>query len=106
MRSYFQELLEAGVQIYLYKDSFLHSKTIVTDDAVSSVGTANLDIRSFEQNFEVNAVIFDIEFAKQLKTLFIDDSKKCVQLYLEEYTQRSMTEKMKEGIGKIFSPLL
>ena len=49
IRSYFQEMLEAGVQIYLYKDSFMHSKTIVADDSVSSVGTANLDVRSFEQ---------------------------------------------------------
>nr|WP_284284577.1 phospholipase D-like domain-containing protein [Portibacter lacus] len=106
IRSYFQEMLEAGVQIYLYKDSFMHSKTIVADDSVSSVGTANLDVRSFEQNFEVNAVIYNSSIARQLKTFFLDDCTKSDQLNLQEYLLRPRSDKVKEGLGKIFSPIL
>ena len=98
--------MEAGVKIYLYKDGFLHSKTFVADDSVSSVGTANLDIRSFEQNFEVNAVIYDAAIAGQLKTIFLDDCRKCTQLDIDTYAERSFVDKMKEGVGKVFSPLL
>lgn len=79
VRSYFEDLLEAGVKIFLFQDGFIHSKVIVSDDALSSVGTANLDIRSFEQNYEVNTLVYESEFAELLKVDFLDNCKNCVQ---------------------------
>src|SRR5690606_9499874 len=65
-RSYYDELLDAGVEIYLYKKGFIHSKTMVMDQSVSIVGTANMDYRSFDLNIEVNAVEYDTENGSQL----------------------------------------
>ncbi len=106
VRSYFERLLQAEVKIYLFPDGFLHSKTIVVDDTISSVGTTNLDIRSFEQNYEVNAVIYDDNFAKELKEVFLSDCDKSMLLNYDSYLQRPWLHKLKEGGAKIFSPIL
>lgn len=106
VRSYFETLLKAGVKIFLFPDGFLHSKIIVSDDSLSTIGTANLDDRSFEQNYEVNAIIYDQEFAKLLKVDFLTDAELSSTLSYEEYINRPWTDKLKEGFGKIFSPLL
>ncbi len=106
VRSYFEGLMEAGVKIYLFSDGFLHSKTIVVDDTVSSVGTTNLDIRSFEQNYEVNVIIYDDTFAIELKNDFLSDCKQSVQLNYATFVNRSWIEKLKEGMAKVFSPIL
>lgn len=106
IRSYFQSLLDAGVQIFLYPHGFLHSKTIVADDSVASIGTANLDIRSFEQNFEVNAVIYDSGIAHQLKSLFQRECWVSAQLDPASYAERPWTDRLKEGAAKVFSPIL
>ncbi|MBQ0734798.1 cardiolipin synthase [Aquimarina celericrescens] len=106
VRSYFERLLHAGVKIYLFPEGFLHSKTIVADDTVSSVGTTNLDIRSFEQNYEVNAVIYDDSFALALKNDFLSDCSKSIQLNYNTFVKRPWQDKLKEGVAKIFSPVL
>ncbi len=106
IRSYFEILLEAGVKIYLYQEGFLHSKIMVADDQVFSLGTANLDNRSFEQNFEVNAVVYDRELAMELRDGFLNDCKKCVQLDLDTYRKRPVTDRLKEGLAKVWSPIL
>ncbi|MCB0521872.1 MAG: cardiolipin synthase [Lewinellaceae bacterium] len=106
VRSYFEQLLEAGVRIFLYQKSFLHCKVIMADDSVASVGTANLDIRSFEQNFEVNAVIYDPEVAVSLRQDFEKDCSASQELNFESYQQRPITEKLLEGSARIFSPVL
>src|SRR5690606_35480928 len=71
--SYLNELLEAGVNCYLYEKGFLHAKTIVVDGKVASVGTANVDLRSFQLNFEVNAVLYDTATATKLQVVFLRD---------------------------------
>ncbi|SHJ35950.1 cardiolipin synthase [Pseudozobellia thermophila] len=106
VRSYFETMLKAGIKIYLFPDGFLHSKIIVSDDAVSTIGTANLDDRSFEQNYEVNAVIYDRDFARLLKEDFLRDANISRMLSYQEYVDRPFMEKLKEGFGKVFSPLL
>ncbi len=106
VRSYFEGLLHAGVKIYLFPEGFLHSKTIVADDTVSSVGTSNLDIRSFEQNYEVNAVIYDDSFAVALRNDFLNDSQQSIQLNYDTFVKRPWHHKIKEGIAKVFSPVL
>lgn len=106
VHSYFESFLKSGIRIYLFPDGFLHSKTIVSDDSISSIGTANLDDRSFEQNYEVNAIIYEKEFAHLLKEDFLEDCSQSKMLNYEIYVQRPWVKKLKEGIGKIFSPLL
>jgi len=106
VRAYFQELLEAGVRIYLFPDGFLHSKIMIADDTVASVGTANLDTRSFEQNFEINAVLYDSAITRQLKNQFLEDCRISECVDKEAFLQRPWTDKIKEGVAKVFSPIL
>jgi cardiolipin synthase len=82
MHSYFTEILEAGVKVYVYHKGFLHAKTVVSDDIVSTVGSTNLDYRSFELDFEVNAFIYDKDFAQQMKSVFLKDQEDCSQIIL------------------------
>ncbi len=106
VRSYFEVLLKAGIKIYRFPDGFLHSKIVVSDGAISTIGTANLDDRSFEQNYEVNAIIYDEDFANLLTEDFLKERKICELLTYSEYLKRPWSHKFKEGLGKVFSPLL
>lgn len=104
--SYIGELLEAGVKFYTYEKGFLHSKVFISDDFVSSVGTANLDIRSFKLNFEVNAFIYDENTNLKLTEKFMDDLNNCKEITLEHYKNRSKIVKIKESISRLLSPIL
>ena len=105
VHSYFELFLKSGIKIYLFPDGFLHSKIMVSDDAISSIGTANLDDRSFEQNYEVNAIMYNKEFAKLLKEDFLNDSLVSNELLYDQFIQRPWSKKIKEGFGKVLSPL-
>lgn len=104
--SYIDELLEAGVKIYLYQPGFVHSKLIMVDGKFSSVGTANFDFRSLETNFEINAVIYDEETTKELEVQFFDDLSKSKELDLKTWEDRPKSYKIRESLSRIFSPLL
>lgn len=104
--SYIGELLKAGVKFYTYERGFLHSKVVIMDDFVSSVGTANLDIRSFQLNFEVNAFVYDSELNRKLTNNFIDDLKYCKEITKEDYRNRSNWVKLKESFSRLLSPIL
>ncbi len=104
--SYVEELLEAGINVYLYKKGFVHSKLVMVDDIFSSVGTANMDIRSFDDNFEVNALIYDQNTTSELKDCFFDDLAECEKLTLEDYKRRPLSRKFLESVARLFSPLL
>ncbi|MCX7861651.1 MAG: cardiolipin synthase [Bacteroidales bacterium] len=104
--SYLPELLEANVSVYTYKKGFTHSKVLIVDDIISSVGTANMDLRSFDQNFEVNALIYDKEITLKLKQTYLDDLKHCDKVILEEYYNKPFTHHFAQGIARIFSPIL
>ena len=106
VQSYFEDFLEAGVKIYLYPEGFLHSKVIISDDILTTIGTSNLDIRSFEQNYEVNILIYEKEFTKKLKQDFLMDCKISRQINYQDYLKRSKVARLKEGIAKVFSPVL
>ncbi|MBT8306577.1 MAG: cardiolipin synthase, partial [Maribacter sp.] len=106
VRSYFESMLKAGVKIYLFPDGFLHSKIIVSDDEIVSIGTANMDIRSFEQNYEVNALVYDTKTAILLRQEFLDEIKDSIVLDYETFINRPYLDKLKEGFAKVFSPLL
>ncbi|MDF4204327.1 cardiolipin synthase [Maribacter sp. SA7] len=105
VQSYFELFLKAGIKIYLFPDGFLHSKIMVSDDAVSSIGTANLDDRSFEQNYEVNAIMYHSKMAKILKEDFLNDCKVSNELFYDEFVKRSWGKKLKQGVGRVLSPL-
>ena len=105
-KSHYQDLLIAGVEIYLYQKGFVHSKTLVTDSKLSIVGTANMDIRSFELNFEVNAIVYDKPFAEQMRKVFLDDLKNAEKIDPEQWYKRPAYEQFPEKIARLFSPVL
>lgn len=104
--SYIQPMLEAGVKFYHYTKGFIHAKTLVVDGVLSSVGTANMDYRSFNINFEVNTLIYNKSFSQELLQMFNDDLKDCEELTLEMWKQRSSSTKIKEAFAKLLAPLL
>ena len=104
--AYCGELLDAGVKIYLYKNGFIHAKTIVADGLVSSVGTANMDMRSFCLNFEVNAFIFDDRIAKIMEKQFYKDIQYSDIILLSDYNNRSRRLRIKESLIRLISPIL
>lgn len=104
--SYIGELLHAGIKFYTYEKGFNHAKVFIMDDFVSSVGTANLDIRSFKLNFEVNAFMYDEVINMQLTERFINDLKDCKEISLEDYEKRSNIVKIKESVSRLLSPIL
>ncbi|MFA6873338.1 MAG: cardiolipin synthase [Bacteroidaceae bacterium] len=104
--SYLKDVLEAGVKIYLYQQGFIHSKLMVSDDILSTVGSTNMDFRSFEHNFEVNAFFFDASTALRMKQIFLQDQKECTQLFLRNWENRPRIQKFKESVVRLLSPLL
>ena len=104
--SYVGQLVEAGAKIYHYEKGFIHAKMIVVDDEVASVGTANIDVRSFSLNFEVNAVLYDPALAHRLAEIFEHDILDSSELTKELYLNRSNAVKFKESISRLLSPIL
>ncbi|KIL52173.1 cardiolipin synthase [Jeotgalibacillus soli] len=104
--SYVGELMKAGARIYIYDNGFIHAKTLVADDEAASVGTANIDLRSFRLNFEVNAFIYDKGTASKLGQIFRDDMKLSTELTDELYQSRSLYIRFKESISRLLSPIL
>jgi hypothetical protein len=100
------ELLEAGVNIYMYKKGFLHAKLLVSDDVLSTVGSTNMDFRSFEHNFEANAFMYDRCVAVTLKNTFISDQKNALSLSVKNWRKRSWYQKSLESVIRLFAPLL
>ncbi|SHK21133.1 cardiolipin synthase [Paramaledivibacter caminithermalis] len=105
-KSHIEELLLAGVKVYTYEKGFIHSKLLLVDGISASIGTANLDIRSFSINFEVNAFIYDNEVVKRLEHDFVMDIKDSKEIILEEHLNRGMYIRFREALGRLFSPLL
>jgi cardiolipin synthase len=105
-RSYYGDLLNAGVEIYLYDKGFIHAKTVAIDQKIAIVGTANMDYRSFDLNFEVNAVIYDREITNQLIQVFLDDIKNARQINSEKWQNRVWYKLLVEKIIRLISPLL
>lgn len=105
-RSYFKDLMACGVRIFLYQKGFIHAKTVTVDENLSIVGTANMDGRSFEMNFEINAVIYSKEICRTLKENFRDDTGFSVELSLEQWERRPWWKELIDDIARLLSPLL
>lgn len=106
VQSYYSELLSVGVEIYRYQKGFMHAKTIVFDCQLAMVGTSNMDIRSFDLNFEVNAIVYDREFAKKLHDIFYRDLNDSVKVDALEWEKRTAVRKLIEKAFRLISPLL
>lgn len=105
-RSFIDEIVKAGVKVYFYTGGFLHAKLIVIDDALAAIGSANMDFRSLEHNFEINAFMYDTAFAVQMKKIFQHDMLECEKLIPSRWMKRSIKERLVESFMRLFSPLL
>lgn len=104
--SYLEDMMKAGVKIYLYRRGFLHSKLMVCDDELSTVGSTNMDFRSFEHNFEANAFFYDKMTALAIKNIFLEDQKHCLLLSSKIWNKRSWKNKVIESVVRLLAPLL
>ena len=104
--SFIDEMVKAGVQVYFYKPGFLHSKLMVTDDELTCIGSANMDFRSFEHNFEINAFVYQPSFAQQMKKVFLHDMHSCERLVPSRWLKRPIKQRIAESFMRLFSPLL
>lgn len=100
------DMLNAGAEVYIYQNGFLHAKTIIVDGKIASVGTANIDVRSFRLNFEVNAFLYDREITQELEQSFFSDMEVSTQMSRNLYKNRSLGIRFKESISRLISPVL
>ena len=106
-RSFVQEAVDAGVDVYLYTAGFNHSKLLVSDDSLSTCGSTNIDFRSFDNNFESNVFIYDRRMALRIKQVFMDDMAHCVKYETYMRSRRlSFTHRLWESLVRMFSPLM
>jgi len=104
--SYIGDLVKVGAKCYVYENGFLHSKVVIVDDKVCTVGSTNMDIRSFVLNFEINAFIYDPKIALELKENFLEDMKTSTLITPKKYNERSLIIKIKESISRLLSPIM
>ena len=95
--------MDYGARCYVYENGFLHSKGVMVDGQVSCYGTANMDIRSFELNFEVNATIYDQKTTERLEKAFMDDLPHCREITREDYHSRRLWMRLKEQMCRLLS---
>ena len=100
------ELLDAGVRVFTYDAGFLHAKTITIDDAVTSIGSANWDLRSFKWNFETNAVVYDRAFGESYRQIFEADMERSTEITSATYARRSRSTRFREATCRLFSGAL
>jgi cardiolipin synthase len=104
--SFAAELLAYGAVVETYEKGFMHAKTMIIDGGVVSIGSANIDVRSFRLDFEVNTIVYDAKVAEEARQAFFADSEDSEELTLEKYRNRSVMIKIKEGLARLVSPLL
>lgn len=103
--SYVEQFLEAGIKIYFYQTGFIHCKTLMIDNVFSTVGTTNLDFRSLETNFEINAFIYERKFTRLMLKYFIHDLRNSREIKLSEWQKRPWHFKFRESLAHIVSPM-
>lgn len=104
--SFVEQMLESGVEVYHYRKGMVHAKTMVVDDHFATVGTANMDNRSFMLNFEINAIFYDEDIAAEMTEQYKLDLKECSPNSLEDWRHRSQFRRIKESFWRLWSPLL
>ena len=104
--SFLDDMMKAGVKIYFYKAGFLHSKLMIIDNDLVIAGSANMDFRSFEHNFEVNAFIYDAEFTQQMTAIYEEDCADCHVVTPNEWFHRPRMQRFLESLTRLFAPLM
>ena len=104
--SYVRQLLNAGVRVFMYTKGFVHAKSMVIDDLIASVGTTNMDNRSFELNFEINAFCYDKNLAVELAQQFALDKETSEEMSLDRWQKRRIMKRITESFARMFAPLL
>ena len=106
VHSFIDDMVRAGVKVFFYTAGFLHAKLLVIDGTLTAVGSANMDFRSFEHNFEINAFVYDEDFAQRMERIFEDDLKDCKPLVPQQWFRRPRRLRLAESFMRMFSPLL
>lgn len=104
--SYYKEVMTAGVKIYQYEAGYLHAKMILADDNFVTIGSTNIDFRSFEHNFEINAFIYDPKVARRMKHIYMEDLEKSTRIVLSEWKERPLWNRFWESLVRLLSPLM
>ena len=104
--SYFDEVLDAGGRVFLYQKGFIHSKVVIVDDEIASIGSSNMDLRSFMLNFEVNTFIYERDVIEEIAEQFHKDEEDSKELLRENFRTRNVAVRLAESISRLFSPLL
>lgn len=104
--SYIKECLQAGIKVYFYEPTVMHAKVVIVDDEFVTTGSTNFDFRSFEHNFEFNALIYSRELNSQMRRIFEQDMNQCTRLTLGKWKQRSILYKALESVVRLISPIL
>lgn len=104
--SYFDEVLDAGARVFLYQKGFIHSKVVIVDDEMASIGSSNMDLRSFMLNFEVNTFIYEKKTIEIIADQFYKDQEDSKELLRENFRTRNVIVRLAESISRLFSPLL
>jgi cardiolipin synthase len=104
--TYAIDVARAGVKVHHYTSGFMHAKTVCVDGEVSSIGSANWDIRSFSINFELTTVIYDRGVSQQLVAAFQDDLANCVAFDVVQYQSRGRLLRFGDSVARLASPLL
>ena len=105
-RSFLADVMYAGAKVYLYRNGFMHSKMLVCDNSLCSVGSANIDFRSFECNFEINTFVYDKKTAMEMKDIFVKDMRSCRQFTYREYRDSRLFKRVADSIARLFAPIL
>lgn len=105
-RSFYQDCLEAGIRIFEKGGRFIHAKTMVSDDYLSIIGSANMDFRSLELNYEINAYIYNEDIACENRNIFLEDLKECKEITLDDWSRRPWYHKIIQAVMRLFAPLL
>jgi cardiolipin synthase len=104
--TYLADVADAGVRVFLYEQGYLHAKTISIDTEICSIGSTNIDIRSFSIDYELNAVLYDRRLARELEEAFDRDLAGCRAFDVETYRRRSATSRFRDSAARLVSPLL
>ncbi len=105
-QSYFAPLLKDGASIYSYKDGFMHAKIVLVDDKIATIGTANMDVRSFELNYEIISVLYESKTILDIKHDFKEDFSRSTKFRWEAFQKRSIRKRIMESLMRLIYPLL
>ena len=106
MHSFIDDMVRSGIRVFFYKGGFLHAKLLIVDDELTVIGSANMDFRSFEHNFESNVFVYDREFNSRMRAVFQEDLEACERVIPHRWLHRPRLQRLGESFLRLFSPLM